>query len=84
MKVNEVIQLAEIKGIAMKYTVIVEKGIKNFGAYVPDLPGCVAVGESKQEVLSLIREAIGLHIESLRTDGLPVPEPTSSSELVEV
>ena len=68
----------------MKYTVIVEKGEKNFGAYVPDLPGCVAVGESKREVLKLIREAVELHIESLKADGLPIPEPTSSSELVEV
>ncbi|HEY4613600.1 MAG TPA: type II toxin-antitoxin system HicB family antitoxin [Bacteroidota bacterium] len=68
----------------MKYTVIVEKSQKNFGAYVPDLPGCVAVGETKREVLKLIREAIELHIVCLKNDGFPIPEPSSSSELVEV
>ena len=68
----------------MKYTVIVEKGKKNYGAYVPDLPGCVAAGESKTQVLKLIREAIEIHLESLKSDGLPIPEPKSMSELVEV
>ena len=57
----------------MRYLVIVEKGATSFGAYVPDLPGCVAAGESKEEVLALIHEAIEFHIEGLKEDGLPVP-----------
>lgn len=69
---------------AMRYVVIVEEGENSFGAYVPDLPGCVAAAETKDEVLELIREAIEFHIEGLREDGQPVPEPSSSSEYVEV
>lgn len=68
----------------MRYVVIVEKGENSFGAYVPDLPGCVAAAETKEEVIELIQGAIEFHIEGLREDGLPVPEPSSSSELVEV
>ena len=68
----------------MRYVVIVEQGENGFGAYVPDLPGCVAVGETKDEALRLIQEAIGLHLESLREEGLTSPEPSSSSEYVEV
>lgn len=68
----------------MQYLVVVEQGPKSFGAYVPDLPGCVAVGESREEVTNLIHEAIEFHIEGLRADGQPVPQPSSSSELVEV
>ncbi len=68
----------------MDYVVILEKGKKSFGAYVPDLPGCVAVGKTKKEALRLIREAIELHIEGMRADGLPIPEPSSSIELVSV
>ncbi|MFN0159144.1 MAG: type II toxin-antitoxin system HicB family antitoxin [Bacteroidota bacterium] len=68
----------------MKYTVIVEKSKDGFGAYVPDLPGCVAVGETKDEVILLVREAIEFHIESMKESGEPIPEPISSSELVEV
>ncbi len=68
----------------MKYAVIVEEGEKSFGAYVPDLPGCAAAAETKGEVLELIQEAIEFHIEGLRQDGRPVPEPSSSVEYVEV
>ena len=68
----------------MEYLVVVEKGKTSFGAYVPDLPGCVAVGETRREVLQLIREGIELHIESLREAGEPVPAPTSKSEIVKV
>ena len=68
----------------MRYAVIVEEGESSFGAYVPDLPGCAAVGESKEEVLRLIQEAIEFHIEGLREDGQPVPEPSSSIEYIEV
>jgi predicted RNase H-like HicB family nuclease len=68
----------------MNYVVIVEKGETSYGAYVPDLPGCVAVGETRDEAMRLIREAIEFHLEGLREDGLPVPPPTSSIELVTV
>jgi predicted RNase H-like HicB family nuclease len=62
----------------------VEKGATSYGAYVPDLPGCVAAAETRGEVLQLIREAIEFHIEAMREDGLAVPEPSSSAEYVEV
>jgi predicted RNase H-like HicB family nuclease len=68
----------------MRYAVIIEEGKNSFGAYVPDLPGCVAVAETKEELLKLIQEAIDFHIEGLREDGQPVPEPSSSVEYVEV
>jgi len=68
----------------MEYIVIVEPGETSIGAYVPDLPGCVAVGESREEVLELIREAIELHIESLRENGETVPEPHSFVERIGV
>jgi predicted RNase H-like HicB family nuclease len=59
-------------------------GIARWGAYVPDLPGCVAAGETREEVLQLIREAIEFHVEGLRQNGETVPEPHSFSELVEI
>lgn len=68
----------------MRYVVIVEEGETSFGAHVPDLPGCVAVADTKVEVLKLIQEAIQFHIDGLREDGEPVPEPSSSVEYVEV
>ncbi len=68
----------------MRYMVIVEEGPESFGAYVPDLPGCVAVGESREEVLRLIQEAIEFHLDGLKEDGEVVPRPHSSSEFVEV
>ena len=68
----------------MRYTVIIEKGEKNYGAYVPDLPGCVAVGETKEEVLKLIREAIEFHIDGIQKEGIHIPEPTTTSELIAV
>ncbi len=68
----------------MKYAVVIEKGAESYGAYVPDLPGCVAAGETYEEALHLIEEAIAFHIEGLREDGLVVPPPTSRIELVEV
>src|SRR5882724_330978 len=60
-----------------RYMVVVERGATSWGAHVPDLPGCVAVGETRTEVLRLIREAIELHIAGLKEDGLPVPAPSS-------
>ena len=68
----------------MKYAVVIEEGGRSFGAHVPDLPGCVAVAETRDEVLKLIEEAIEFHIEGLREDGLPIPAPSSSVEFVEV
>jgi predicted RNase H-like HicB family nuclease len=68
----------------MRYLVIVEEGPSSFGAYVPDLPGCAAVADTKEEVLQLIQGAIEFHIEGLREDNLPIPEPSSSIEYVEV
>lgn len=68
----------------MRYLVVVEEGTNSFGAYVPDLPGCVAAGETRDEVLALIREAIEFHIEGLREDGQAVPPPSSTGELVDV
>ena len=68
----------------MQYLVILERGATSYGAYVPDLPGCIASAESRDEVLQLIREAIEFHIEGLREDGLPVPQPSSVSAVVDV
>ena len=68
----------------MRCMMVVEEGPKSFGAYVPDLPGCVAVGESKQEVLQLIQEAIEFHLEGIKDQGASVPQPHSYSEFVEV
>ena len=68
----------------MRYLVVVEEGPASFGAYVPDLPGCIAAGETKDEALVLIREAIELHLEDLKSGGLPIPPPSSVSEVVEV
>ncbi len=68
----------------MQYMVVIEKGPTSYGAHVPDLPGCIAVGQSHDEVLTLIREAIELHIEGLQEQGLPIPEPSSTGELVDV
>ena len=68
----------------MRYLVVVEKGPTSFGAYVPDLPGCIAVGDSRDEVVAAIHEAIEFHLEGLKQDGVPIPPPTSSSEVVEV
>jgi predicted RNase H-like HicB family nuclease len=68
----------------MQYLVVVEKGPSSYGAYVPDLPDCAAAGETKDEVLSLIREAIELHLEDLKKEGQPIPAPSSVSEVVEV
>jgi predicted RNase H-like HicB family nuclease len=67
-----------------KYMVVIERGESSWGAHVPDLPGCVAVGQTREEVVDLIREAVRLHIAELRRDGLPVPKPSSEGAFVEV
>jgi predicted RNase H-like HicB family nuclease len=66
------------------YTVIIEKGENNYGAYVPDLPGCVSTGNTVEETKRNIQEAIEFHLEGMREDGDPIPEPTSTAIVVEV
>ena len=67
-----------------RYAVIIESGKRNFSAYVPDLPGCVSTGKTLAEVRRNIREAIRFHLDGMREDGDPIPEPTSIGETVEV
>jgi predicted RNase H-like HicB family nuclease len=67
----------------MRYAIVIEKANHNYSAYVPDLPGCVATGDTVKEVEAEIGEAIRLHVEGLLEDGLPVPEPTAIAEYVE-
>jgi predicted RNase H-like HicB family nuclease len=68
----------------MRYAIVIEKAGSNYSAYVPDLPGCVATGETIEEVEAQIREAISFHLEGLREDGLPVPAPASRVEYVDI
>lgn len=68
----------------MKYAVVIENAGSNFSAYVPDLPGCIATGESVQEAEAQIREAIQFHLEGIREDGEAIPQPSSSVEYVKV
>ncbi len=68
----------------MRYLVVVEEGPQSFGAYVPDLPGCVAVAKTRQEVLTQIQEAIEFHLEGMKEEGQSIPRPSSTSALVDV
>ena len=68
----------------MKYLIVMEKTETGFSAFSPDLPGCVSTGETEEAVVSNMSEAIAFHIEGLKEDGLPVPEPSSRSSYVEV
>ena len=68
----------------MRYAVVIENAEKNYSAYVPDLPGCVATGATLEQAAAEIREAIEFHIEGMREDGLPIPEPASKVEYVDV
>ncbi len=68
----------------MKYAVVYEKAPNNYAAYVPDLPGCVSTGATREEVERNIREAIAFHLEGIRLDGEPIPQPHAWAELVEV
>jgi predicted RNase H-like HicB family nuclease len=68
----------------MRYTVVIEEGDASFGAYVPDLPGCVAAADTRAEVVKLIHEAIEEHLQVLREEGMPVPLPRSTAEYAEV
>jgi len=66
------------------YGIVIEWGPRNYSAYVPDLPGCVAAGKTLAEVRRNMREAIAFHIEAMEGDGDPIPEPTSTCEMVRV
>ena len=68
----------------MRYAIVIENAGPNFSAYVPDLPGCVATGANIDEVQREIREAIELHLEGIREDGDPIPQPSSSVQYVEI
>ena len=68
----------------MRYAIVVERAGNNYSAYVPDLPGCVAMGATMEETEQLIREAIELHLAGMRKDGLPIPHPSSQVEYVDV
>ena len=68
----------------MRYAVVIEKGETSYGAYVPDLSGCIAVGATREEVEKLIHEAIEFHLEGMKLAGLPIPEPTSDVITMEV
>ena len=68
----------------MRYAVVIEKAENNYSAYVPDLPGCIATGTTLEQAEAEIREAIEFHIEGMREDGLPIPEPASKVEYVDV
>jgi predicted RNase H-like HicB family nuclease len=67
-----------------RYAIVIEKGAGNYGAYVPDLPGCIATGATVKETEHLLREAIALHLDGMREDGLPIPEPSSVVDYLEL
>jgi len=71
-------------GATMKYAIVIEKAENNYSAYVPDLPGCVATGATVEEVEQQIREAIEFHLDGMREDGEPIPDPSSHVEYVDV
>jgi len=79
MKVRDI-----IKAIEMWYTVIIEKSENNYGAWAPDLPGCVTTGPTVDETLANMREAIEFHLEGMREDGEPIPVPTTTATVIEV
>jgi predicted RNase H-like HicB family nuclease len=68
----------------MRYAIVIENAGPNFLAYVPDLPGCVATGASIDDVQREMREAIALHLEGMREDGDPIPQPSSSVQYIEI
>lgn len=67
-----------------KYTIIIEKGDRNYSAYCPDLPGVAAAGETEEETAELMKEAIEFHLEGLREDKIPIPKPTISARWIDV
>ncbi len=68
----------------MRYAVVIEKAGNNYSAYVPDLPGCVAAGDTIEETRAIIHEAVELHIKAMREDGDEIPEPSTQTDYVEV
>ena len=68
----------------MRYAIVIEKAENNYAAYVPDLPGCVATGQTIEETEQQIREAIDLHLRGMREDRVPIPEPSSSVDYVDI
>ena len=68
----------------MRYAIVIENAAGNYSAYVPDLPGCVATGSTVEETERAIREAIQFHLDGMRDDGMPIPQPTSRVDYVEV
>jgi predicted RNase H-like HicB family nuclease len=67
-----------------KYLVIIEEAAENFSAYSPDVPGCVATGDTRDEAIAVMRDAMTAHLKGLREEGLPIPPPTSSAEYLAV
>jgi predicted RNase H-like HicB family nuclease len=67
--------------MTMRYTIIIEQGPQNFSAYAPDFPGCVAAADTKQETISLMKEALQMHIEDMRQRGEPIPQPSETREV---
>ena len=67
-----------------RYAIVIKKAAANYGGYVPDLPGCVATGATVEETERLLREAIALHLTGMREDGLPIPEPSSIVDYLEL
>jgi predicted RNase H-like HicB family nuclease len=67
-----------------RYAIVIEKAATNYSGYVPDLPGCVATGATVEETDRLLREAIALHVEGMKEDGIPIPEPSSVVDYVEM
>ena len=68
----------------MRYAIVIERGDRNWSAYAPDLPGCVATADTLEETRREIGEAIEFHIEGMREDGLPIPEPTAQVTYIEI
>jgi predicted RNase H-like HicB family nuclease len=68
----------------MRYAVLIEKAERNYADYIPDLPGCIVTGQTLEEVETQIQEAIQLHLHGMREDGLPIPEPSSQVEYINI
>src|SRR5471032_317598 len=71
-------------GGSMRFLVVIEEGLTSFGAYVPDLPGCIAVADTREELIVLIQEAVEFHLEGMALDNQTIPRPTSSAEFIDV
>jgi predicted RNase H-like HicB family nuclease len=67
----------------MEYLVVIEKAINNYSAYLPDLPGCVATGETPEQVMDAIRKAVPMHLEGMREDGLTIPSPSARADYLQ-